>query len=70
MLQTNRVKSRLSDRDSPCFNLHTTNEDDLIVQRRHGIIDIYNKHESNWKLNKSVDYKYCSFCRYVNREIL
>lgn len=69
MLQTNRIKSRLSDGDGPCFNLHTTNETDLIVQRNHGIIDIYNKNESNWILNKSVDYKYRSFCRYINRNV-
>ncbi|XP_014475313.1 PREDICTED: guanine nucleotide-binding protein subunit beta-like protein 1 [Dinoponera quadriceps] len=62
-LKINRIKSRLSDGDSPCFNLHSTSEADLIVQRRHGIIDIYNTSESNWILNKSVNYKYCSFCR-------
>ncbi|XP_032675135.1 guanine nucleotide-binding protein subunit beta-like protein 1 [Odontomachus brunneus] len=62
-LKTNRIKNRLSDRDGPCFNLHTTNETDLIVQRNHGIIDIYNTNESNWVLNKSIDYKHRSFCR-------
>ncbi|EFN88761.1 guanine nucleotide-binding protein subunit beta-like protein 1 [Harpegnathos saltator] len=62
-LKKNRIKAQLSDGDSPCFNLHITNVADLIVQRRHGIIDIYKTSESNWVLNKSVNYKYCSFCR-------
>ncbi|XP_050458978.1 guanine nucleotide-binding protein subunit beta-like protein 1 [Cataglyphis hispanica] len=62
-LKTNRMKKQLSDGDSPCFNLHRTNQSDLIVQRRHGVVDIYKANESNWILNKSIDYKYCSFCR-------
>ncbi|XP_011637872.1 guanine nucleotide-binding protein subunit beta-like protein 1 [Pogonomyrmex barbatus] len=62
-LETNRIKSQLSDGCSPCFNLHTTNEFDLIVQRRHGVIDIYKMNESNWILDKSSNYGYCSFCR-------
>ncbi|KAM0734454.1 Guanine nucleotide-binding protein subunit beta-like protein 1 [Formica fusca] len=62
-LKTNRIKSQLSDGDSPCFNLHRTNQADLIVQRRHGVVDVYKANESNWILNKSIDYKYCSFCR-------
>lgn len=67
MLQTNRIKYQLSDGDSPCFNLHATNEADLIVQRRHGVIDVYKISESNWILDRSTNYKYCSFCRYVNK---
>lgn len=62
-LKTNRIKNQLSDGESPCFNLHRTNDSDLIVQRRHGIIDVYKASESNWMLNKSINYKYCSFCR-------
>lgn len=62
-LKTNRIKYQLSNGDSPCFNLHTTNNADLIVQRRHGIIDIYNRNESSWLLSKSINYEYCSFCR-------
>lgn len=55
----------MSDGDSPCFNLHRTSEADLIVQRRHGMVDVYKANESNWILNKSINYKYCSFCRQV-----
>ncbi|KAL0109396.1 hypothetical protein PUN28_014458 [Cardiocondyla obscurior] len=62
-LKTNRIKYQLSDGHSPCFNLHTTNEADLIVQRRHGIIDVYRISESDWILDKSINYEYCSFCR-------
>lgn len=62
-LKTNRIKCQLSDGHSPCFNLHTTNEADLIVQRRHGIIDMYKINESNWILDRSINYEYCSFCR-------
>ncbi|XP_011865726.1 PREDICTED: guanine nucleotide-binding protein subunit beta-like protein 1 [Vollenhovia emeryi] len=62
-LKTNRVKYRLSDGPSPCFNLHTTNETDLIVQRRHGVIDVYKVSDSGWILDRSTSYEYCSFCR-------
>ncbi|XP_012222662.1 guanine nucleotide-binding protein subunit beta-like protein 1 [Linepithema humile] len=62
-LKINRIKSQLSDGNSPCFNLHTTNDTNLIVQRRNGIIDIYSANESSWILNKSFNYKYSSFCR-------
>lgn len=62
-LKVNRIKSKLSDGNSSCFNLHTINEADLVVQRRHGIIDIYSAKESNWILSESFNYKYCSFCR-------
>lgn len=55
----------MSDGDSPCFNLHIINETDLIIQRRHGKIDIYSANEANWILNKSFNYKYCSFCRSI-----
>ncbi|KYN21218.1 PREDICTED: guanine nucleotide-binding protein subunit beta-like protein 1 [Trachymyrmex cornetzi] len=62
-LKTNRIKYQLSDGCSPCFNLHITNKTDLIVQRRHGIIDVYKMNESNWIIDKSINYEYCSFCR-------
>ncbi|XP_012534544.1 guanine nucleotide-binding protein subunit beta-like protein 1 [Monomorium pharaonis] len=62
-LKTNRIKCQLSDGHSPCFNLHTTDKTDLIVQRRHGVVDVYKMNDSNWILDRSVDYEYCSFCR-------
>lgn len=62
-LKTNRIKYQLSDGSSPCFNLHTTDETDLVVQRRHGVIDVYKMNESNWVLDRSTNYEYCSFCR-------
>ncbi|EZA49202.1 hypothetical protein DMN91_007947 [Ooceraea biroi] len=62
-LKINRIKYQLSNGSSPCFNLHATNEADLIVQRRHGTVDVYNVNESSWTLSRSIDYKYCSFCR-------
>lgn len=38
------------------------------MQRRHGIIDVYKMNESNWILDKGINYEYCSFCRYVTNK--
>ncbi|XP_029162777.1 guanine nucleotide-binding protein subunit beta-like protein 1 [Nylanderia fulva] len=62
-LKTNRIKDQLSNGNGSCFNLHRTKEADLIVQRRDGVLDVYKANESNWLLNKRINYKYYSFCR-------
>lgn len=62
-LRKNRIVSQFTHDRSPPFNLHATDETDLIVQRRSGEIQVYNVNESSWTLVKSFSFTFYNYCR-------